>query len=256
MLQIQKPDLDSNEAGITAPLRKALKGYGSTTLSSMTFNKLVGKDCLKAIKALGVNYELTISSSVAQFNLGEDQIKTFLPSDLNYQAKANLIKSGIELHLGIGEAEQNVYDSLFDDVPDDEPTENSGVAVAHKQIEKEATGVVSVPALKDALTFYEPVLSTGVGSRYVFVAREKNGKGKLAIRLKGDKCSIRVEPYTPNLSDDMDILGLNKNGDYASGHFDVGGSHAMKRYWAMLKASLETWEVAKFNEAKIRELGS
>ena len=74
MLQIQKPDLDNTEAGMTAPLKKAFHGFGTTTLSSMTFNKLVGKDCLKAIKALKVNYQLTIASGIAQFNIGSEQI--------------------------------------------------------------------------------------------------------------------------------------------------------------------------------------
>ncbi len=252
MLQIQKPDLEITEAGMTTPLKKAFHGFGTTTLSSMTFNKLVGKDCLKAIKALKVNYELTIASDIAQFNIGSEQIKTFLPTDFNFQMKANLIKSGIEMHLGIGEAAASAF---FDDL-DSLETKPEGVDMAHKQIENEVTGIVSVPSLKDALTFYEPVRSTGAGSRYVFLAREKNGAGKLAIRLKGDKCSVRVEPYTANLSDDVEILGLTKNGDYASGHFDMGGSFAMKRYWAMLKASLETWDVANFNEAKIRNIGA
>jgi hypothetical protein len=254
MLQIQKPDLETSEAGMTTPLKKAFHGFGTTTLSSMTFNKLVGKDCLAAIKALKVNYQLTIASGIAQFNIGSEQIKTFLPTDFNFQMKANLIKSGIEMHLGIGE--QTPIEDFLLDGTDSLETKPEGVDMAHKEIEKEATGITTVPRLKDAVTFYEPVLSTGAGSRYVYVACEKNGAGKLAIRIKGDKVSIRVEPYTDNLSDDMDILGLNKNGDYASNHFDMGGSFAMKRYWAMLKASLETWDVAKFNEAKIRELGA
>lgn len=252
MLEIQKPDLETTEAGMTAPLKKAFHGFGSTVLSSMTFNKLVGKDCLKAIKALKLNYQLTISDGVAIFDLGSEQIKTFLPTDFNFQMKANLIKSGIEMHLGIGE-QTGIENFLLDGT---DSLETKPVAdQAHKKIEDEVTGVASIPFLKDAVKFYEPVRSTNQGSRYVFVARQKNGEGKLAIRLKGDKCSIRVEPYTHSISDEMDILGLNKNGEYASGHFDMGGSHSLKRYWSMMKASLETWEVAKFDEATIRKFG-
>ena len=257
MLEIQKPDLDNTEAGITAPLKKALKWYGNTVLSSMTFNKLVGKECLAAIKDLKVNYEMTVASDVAIFDIGSDQIKTLLPNDFNYQMKANLIKSGVELHLGLGDAEAS---AMFDEGSllegtDSLETKPDGAAAAHKSIEAEVTGITSVSYLKDAINFYDPVRSTSAQARYVFVAREKNGAGKLAIRIKGDKCSVRVEPLTPEMSNDIDILGLNNNGDYASGHFDMGGSLSMKRYWAMMKASLETWDVAKFNEAKIRDIG-
>lgn len=254
MLEIQKPELENTDAGITTPLKKALKGMGPTQLSSMTLNKLVGMEVLNALKASKLDYELHVSFNVSQFNIGSEQIKTFLPSDFNIQMKANLIKSGVELHFGIGE-QSSAADFLLEGT-DSLETKPEGVDMAHKQIEAEATGVVTVPLLKDAVEFYEPVRSTGAGSRYVFLAREKNGEGKLAIRIKGDKCSVRVEPYTDSLSDDVEILGLTKNGEYASGHFDMGGSFAMKRYWAMLKASLETWDVAKFNEAKIRELGA
>ena len=257
MLEIQKPDLDNTEAGITAPLKKALKWYGNTVLSSMTFNKLVGKECLAAIKDLKVNYEMTVASDVAIFDIGSDQIKTLLPNDFNYQMKANLIKSGVELHLGLGDAEAS---AMFDEGSllegtDSLETKPDGAAAAHKSIETEVTGITSVSYLKDAINFYDPVRSTSAQARYVFVAREKDGAGKLAIRIKGDKCSVRVEPLTPEMSNDIDILGLNNNGDYASGHFDMGGSLSMKRYWAMMKASLETWDVAKFNEAKIRDIG-
>lgn len=253
MLEIQKPDLTTTDAGLTMPLKKALLGYSITKLSSMTFNKLVGKECLAAIKDLKVDYEMNLSSTIAQFNIGEAQIKTFLPNEFTIQMKANLIKSGVEMHLGI--SEETPLSTFLLDGTDSLETKPEGADAAHKNIEEEVTGITSVSYLKDAINFYEPVRSTSPQARYVFVAREKNGAGKLAIRIKGDKCSVRVEPLTPEMSNNIDILGLNNNGDYASGHFDMGGSHSMKRYWAMLKASLETWEVAKFNEAKIRDIG-
>ncbi len=257
MLQIQKPDLETTDAGLTTPLKKALKGMGVTKLSSMTLNKLVGLEVLSALKASKLDYELNVAFNISQFNIGSDQIKTFLPSDFNIQMKANLIKSGIEMHFGIGE-QTGIEEFLLDGTDSLETKPNIGVAadMTHKQIEAEATGVTEVPFLKDAVTFYEPVRSTNQGSRYVFVARQKNGAGKLAIRLKGDKCSIRVEPYTHSISADIDILGLNNNGEYASGHFDMGASHSLKRYWSMMKATLETWEVAKFDEATIRKFGA
>lgn len=127
--------------------------------------------------------------------------------------------------------------------------------MAHKKINEELTGMTSVPFLKDATEFYEPVKSTTPESRYVFIAREKTGSGKLAMRLRGTKCSVRIEPYSDSLAGDILMLGLSNNGDYASGHFDMSGNLALKRYMAMLSASLVNWEVAKFDEEKIRKLG-
>jgi len=257
MLQIQKPELEPKATVVPMPLRKALCGYGSTKISKQTLHKLLGETVTHILKTKKLDYTLHCSRTFSTFAMGGGTIcEAHLPEELHWSAKANLIKSGILMQLGIGEPDSSAMsdDGLFSLNVDAESTENLGVTMAHKQIEDDISGTVSVPWLKDAAKFYDAVRSTNESSRYVFIAVETNGKGKLAMRLRGTKCSVRVEPFNASLSEDMDMIGLNNNGDYASGHFEMHGTLPLKRYFAMMKASLTGWEVAKFDEEKIRKL--
>lgn len=253
MLQIQKPELDQTKTVVPMPLRKALSYFDSTQISKQTLHKLLGETISKVLKDKKLEYVLHVSSSKSLFLIGGLEVKCLLPAGTHWSAKANLIKSGILMQLGIGEPEITAMSdvNIFDTV---ESNENDGVTMAHKNIEDDVSGVTSAPWLKDATKFYDAVRSTNAHSRYVFIAVQLNGTGKLAMRLKGNKCSVRVEPFSSSISEDMDMIGLNNNGDYASGHFDMVGTLPLKRYFAMMKASLVGWEVAKFDEAKIRAL--
>lgn len=108
-------------------------------------------------------------------------------------------------------------------------------------------------ALPDAKEFYQRVLSSDPGSRYVLVAKQKKGKARIAVRLKGDTLSIRLAPYAHSEIEAAEILGLNDHGNYASAHFECSGNLALKRYTAMLRDTLCKWDVAKFDEDKIRK---
>jgi len=259
MLQIQKPELEIEEVVIPIPLRAALQDILVTKISTQSINKLLGKSGIEVLKSKKKKFDLFVSKDKSSFHIGGECVETYLPAELHFMEKGNLIRSAILFHLGLDTALDSFTDSndsvignenIFDSVG---PI--TGGSMAHKKINEELTGITSVPFLKDATEFYEPVKSTTPESRYVFIAREKNGSGKLAIRLRGTKCSIRIEPYSDSIAGDILMLGLSNNGDYASGHFDMSGNLALKRYMAMLVASLLNWEVAKFDEDKIRKLG-
>lgn len=254
MLQIQKPELEIEEVVIPIPLRAALQDILVTKISTQSINKLVGKSGAEILKSGKQKFALFVSKDKSSFHIGSTSVETFLPAELHFMEKGNLIRSAILFHLGIatsleGLGEENIFDSVTAQGP------ITGGSMAHKKINEELTGITSVPFLKDATEFYEPVKSTTPESRYVFIAREKNGSGKLAMRLRGTKCSVRIEPYSDSIAGDILMLGLSNNGDYASGHFDMSSDLALKRYMAMLSASLVNWEVAKFDEEKIRKLG-
>lgn len=253
MLQIQKPELEIEEVIIPIPLRKALQYIGITKISTQSIHKLLGTSGVEVLKSLKKNYELFVSQDKSFFNIGGEAVETILPAELHFMEKGNLIRSAILFHLGIPTSLEGLGENSPDELEAVGPI--TGGSMAHKKINEELTGMTSVPFLKDATEFYEPVKSTTPESRYVFIAREKTGSGKLAMRLRGTKCSVRIEPYSDSIAGDILMLGLSNNGDYASGHFDMSSDLALKRYMAMLSASLVNWEVAKFDEEKIRKLG-
>jgi len=260
MLQIQKPELEIEEVVIPIPLRAALQDILVTKISTQSINKLLGKSGIEVLKSKKKKFDLFVSKDKSSFHIGGECVETFLPAELHFMEKGNLIRSAILFHLGIDTALDSFTDSdeqSTQGIVDDIQSTVGAITgnMAHTKINEELTGLTSVPFLKDATEFYEPVKSTTPESRYVFIAREKNGTGKLAMRLRGTKCSIRIEPYSDSIAGDIQMLGLSNNGDYASGHFDMSGDLALKRYMAMLVASLSNWEVAKFDEAKIRKLG-
>jgi len=268
-MQIQKPELEITDAKVPLPLFKALKSAELTKISTQTIHKLVNTVATTILKQGKKDYFLYVNGAESTFQIGDAEIKTLLPATFSSQKKADLIKAAVFFHLGMTVAGNTLMDGMFDgmddaqledyqDTANDSALINAGmedqVEMKHKSIEDEATGVVTAPWLKDATHFYQSVRSTNEHSRYVFLAQKKGGTAKIAVRLKGDKCSVRMEPYTTALSADSDILGLNDNGVYASGHFDMGNTLSLKRYMAMMKAGLDTWEVAKFDETKIRGL--
>jgi len=265
MLDIQKPELEITDAKVPLPLFKALKSYNVTKISTQTIHKLLGSYAVAYLKGKKMPYSLDVNCDKSLFQIGGTELKTLLPETLSTQKKSNLIKAAVFFHLGLTEEGEKLMDGMFDGMNETQLEEyqdaanetaqiNAGLEVTHKTIEDEATGNKTAPWLKDATKFYQAVRSTNEHSRYVFLAQKKGGTAKIAIRLKGNKCSVRMEPYSAILLDDSNILGLNDNGVYASGHFDMGNALSLKRYMAMMKAGLDTWEVAKFDETKIRGL--
>ena len=89
----------------------------------------------------------------------------------------------------------------------------------------------------------------------MFVARK--GKHHLAIRIKNQKVSVRMEPYSTLVGKEATLLGMAEHGDvYASGHFQADGALALERYMTLMEGILRKWDVAPLNEQKIRELGA
>lgn len=73
--------------------------------------------------------------------------------------------------------------------------------------------------LSAAISLYQPVTATSVGSKYYVIALW-NGL-KLAARLKSTKASFRAEGKLAKFQDALNDLGFSIKGDYASVHFDV-----------------------------------
>jgi hypothetical protein len=173
-----------------------------------------------------------------------------LSEDLTDEAKLELIKSAVKyLQLTMKQAPKKKLGKKV------VKPKILGVDMAHDEIEAEVGngGITSLPKAK---TFYDPVTSSSSGSRYVYLAKLKNGSAKLAVRFKGTAVSVRIEPFNSDLQILADVLGLNNNGHYASGHFQAENVNLI-RYMNLITGSLEgKWDVAKFNEKKIREIGA
>ena len=195
---------------------------------------------------------LHISSNQATYHTGGESISTIdLSDDLSDEAKLEMIKSAVKY----------LNPALMNKAPKKKLGKKVvkpiilGVDMAHDEIAAEVGngGITSLPKAK---TFYDPVTSSSAGSRYVYIAKLKDGKAKLAVRLKGTAVSVRIEPFNSDLQSLADVLGLSNNGHYASGHFQAADT-TLLRYMNLLTGSLlGTWEIAQFNEKKIREIGA
>lgn len=222
-------------------------------IQDASVKKLIGN--ILFTKVSGLDPRLHIKKSFATFSMHEPMTiltkttKIALATSEDADFNANLIASAIK-HFATGLLDVNAHEDsngiyeVKSGLSDD----------AHSMIEAEISGLDAV-SLAKADTWYQATLSTGSGSRYSFMAKHKHKDAKLAIRLRGSSVSVRMEPTPAGLDQDINFLGLNPNSGYASVHFEAEGV-SLIRYIKMMVAGLENWEVAPFNEQKIREVSA
>lgn len=237
-IHIQKPE----KTVLPISVKGALSQDKPKLMSAGTIMKMFGSEL--------VGIDLTICSHMAVYKSGEYHSNIDLSDDLSDEAKFEMIKSAVEylqknMHVAPKKklGKKVVKPKIL------------GVDMAHDEIAAEVGngGITSLPKAK---TFYDPVTSSSAGSRYVYLAKLKDGKAKLAVRFKGTAVSVRIEPFSDDLQLLADVLGLNNNGTYASGHFQAENVNLV-RYMNLIAGSLDgKWDVAKFNEKKIREIGA
>jgi hypothetical protein len=243
-LNIQHPE--KKGAHLPISVKSALSKDTPKLLNAGAILKMFGEDQTKTLFEQKV--EIFACKSHATYVVDHVLISTIdLSEDLTDLAKMNLIKSAVEY--------MNPVVVNTDKKPKAVKPKILGVDMAHDAIEAELSGVTNAVSLPEAENFYDPVRSTSAGARYVYIAKEKKGDAKLAVRFKGASISVRMEPFNPKLKLMAEVLGLNDNGSYASGHFQATDTNLV-RYMNLLNGSLAgKWDVAKFNEQKIRDLG-
>lgn len=235
-------------------VKSALSKDTAKLLNTGALDKMLGGKLTANL--LDQQVEIFVCKTHARYVVQNVLISTIdLSEDLTDLAKMNLIKSAVEYMNPVVINTDCMPKELKAVEPQEHKPTILGVDMAHDAIEAELSGVTNAVALPDAENFYDPVRSTSQGARYVYIAKEKKGDAKLAVRFKGASISVRMEPFTPKLSLMAEVLGLQDNGSYASGHFQATDTNLV-RYMNLLNGSLSgKWEVAKFNEKKIRDLG-
>jgi len=233
-------------------VKGALAQHKPKLLSITALIKIFGK--LVACEMQEHGMELSLCNHQAIFVSDQTHSQIDLSSDLSDAAKVQMVKDAVN------------YLNPSVPTPKKLPASKTkgkkvvkpkilGVDMAHDEIAAEVGngGITSLPKAK---TFYDPVTSSSQGSRYVYLAKQKDGTAKLAVRFKGTAVSVRIEPFNNDLQLLADVLGLSNNGTYASGHFQAESINLV-RYMNLIAGSLEgKWEVTKFNEKKIREIGA
>jgi len=233
-------------------VKGALAQHKPKLLSITAMIKIFGKGIAVEMQEHGM--ELSVCNHQAIFVSDQTHSKIDLSDDLTDEAKVQMIKDAVNYLNPSVPTAKKLPASKTKGKKVVKP-KILGVDMAHDEIAAEVGngGITSLPKAK---TFYDPVTSSSAGSRYVYLAKLKDGKAKLAIRFKGTAVSVRIEPFNDDLQLIADVLGLNNNGTYASGHFQAADT-TLVRYMNLVAGTLQDkWDVAKFNEKKIREVGA
>ncbi len=216
-------------------------------IQDASVKKLIGEATFD--KCNGLFPKLWVRSTVALFAVtleaGETYTKITLDPNDSPEYNANLIATSIK----------NAVDELTGaSIQQHETVDIKKVKPknVHAAIEADMSNSNAVP-LPDAEHWFQPTLSTGSGSRYSFIARHSSG-ARLAMRLRNGNVSVRMEPCPEQVKKDSNLLGLSDHGGYASAHFEAPNDVVLTRYVAMMNGVLGSWEVAPFNEKKIREV--
>lgn len=239
--------LKTKQQQLPVTVLSALGQSKKKKIQDASVKKLIGDATFD--KCNGLFPKLWVRSTVALFAVtleaGDTYTKITLDPNDSPEYNANLIATSIK----------NAVEELTGgNIPQHEnvPIKKVTPKNVHAAIEADMSnsGAVSLP---DAEHWYQPTLSTGSGSRYSFIAKHKSG-AKLAIRLRTGNASVRMEPCPEVVQKQSNLLGLSYHGGYASAHFEVPNDVVLARYVAMLNGVLDTWDVAPFNEKKIREV--
>lgn len=231
---IQKPEVD-----IPPTILKAMQGTAKNNkIQDASVKKFIGEQLFDQCEQIS----LYVHEDHAKFSINASEFNTvqFNPFSDDFEVDANLLKNAVEM--AIVDAQTQVeFEAAANPID------------PHDNILNDVDGSDSVK-LPNATQFYQSVKSTGKNSRYAFIAKQKSGTARLAMRLRGTHVSVRMEPYNSSLKKVIDILGLGDNGNYASAHFEASTDLALTRYWAILEATLSEWDVAAFNKDKIMEV--
>lgn len=245
---------------ITKALQTAFNSPSMKKIQNASVKKLIGSALFAKIE----NKEpiLRVGSKLAIFSMHETDSILFKHTEINlmpdesHDFNANTIIAALNYFIEETLAEQK---PVIDHVSANDALDNLTIkdyktpkVAAHDLIESDVAGLDSV-LLPHANTFYQSVKSTGASSRYAYIGKDKQTKAKISMRILGGKISVRIEPLTPLAKVRAHELGLNDNSSYASAHFEASGV-VLNRFVKMMTAILDGWDLAPFDEAKIKEV--
>lgn len=120
-------------------------------------------------------------------------------------------------------------------------------------------GEDNVTPLTKATKFYQPILGTSSGSRYVYIGHHKNMKMAMRVLSKSSgsvKVSIRVSDKTGIAPTDtsLELLGLVSSGAHSSNHFTCYDKVTMDRFMVYFNGCLKDWKLCDMNIETIKGL--
>ncbi len=262
--KLKKIKIKSNKKTVTnshwpASVLIALQHLGKTKIARVAIKSMAfhhkGGEVLTYLEE-SVGYKLYLGSTEATFYLNGIPSTVQFLEGMDPDTKIGLTVGAIKIAYDNAEAGLPPVSIANKQEEEIMKTASNTTEAAHEAILADVGVGTSVPSLPNAVKFMDPVGGSTAGSIYTYIACDPEKVGKLAVRLKGDTLSIRLQPYIDqNHSSLATLLGLTIKKGYASGHMDISGEKVLERYRMIMRAGLSKWWRCNWSEQKVRKMG-